>query len=240
MKFTVKKFKNVLTIILALGIYGFVGTMQNPVGSKNLGCPSGTRGNGKTMSIVKNGAMEYKQHNVVVFSNFKTIFSYGMSFFDMVMRLNRETEEYADKKIVILLTELYNVLNPNDSQIKKKFYSQFLNQIRKFKATVYWDTQRLGDIAPTIRQNTNRIYMPYKIHDDGNTCDDELCMMHHYIIIDQYVKNNEGNYVAAVDTIDSRIYGKMYNSLDNKPYPEPMDISLFEEALEELGLIQEG
>jgi hypothetical protein len=236
----INKVKCVLLLVVTLGIYGFVGTMQNPIGSKNLGCPSGTRGNGKTMSLVKNGAMEYKQPNVIVFSNFKTVFSYSMSFYNMVMELNRNQEKYNKLKIVILLTELYNVLNPSDSQIKKKFYSLFLNQIRKFKATVYWDTQRFGDIAPTIRQNTNRVYMPYKVHDDGNICDDELCMKHHYVIIDQYLKNNQGEYVPAIDTIDSSIYGKMYNSLDNKPYPEPMETQVFVDALEELGIIQES
>ncbi len=233
----VKSIKNILLLVIGFGIYGFVGTMQNPVGAKNLGCPSGTRGNGKTLSIVKNGAIEHQAENTVVFSNFKTVFSYGMSFFNMVMFLNRHKTSFDNKKIVILLTELYQVLNPGDSSIKKKFYSSFINQIRKFKATVYYDTQRLGDIAPTIRQNTNRIYMPYKIHDDGNICDDELCYNHHYIIVDQYVKNNVMEYLPAIDTIDTSIYGKMYNSLDNKPYPEPLEIDLFEDALKELGLI---
>jgi hypothetical protein len=217
MKFNNKGIKNILLLVLVLGMYGFVGIFQNPNTAKKLGCPSGTRGNGKTMCVTKYCALEYKK-GAECFTNYYTKFSHPMSFHDIIIHLNDNKKYYERKKIVIGLTELYAVLKPYDSSIRKNFYSEFINQIRKFHATLYWDTQRLGDIAPTIRDNTNRISMPYKIHEDGQTCMDEQCRKHHYIIVDQYIPE----YKPNLDVIDSNIYGKLYNSFDNQIIKEPL------------------
>jgi hypothetical protein len=212
-----------------MGFYLFCGIIKRESNNKKVNSASGLRGGGKTMAVVRNG-VEERKNGAIVLSNFTTMlpgtnegFSKAMSFHDMIVWLNKhqKTIKAQNLKIVLLLTEMWSIIQYYENIEDQTFYSFFSNQMRKYNCTIYADTQRNMDIPPGLRDGITEMYLPYKEHTDGSICRDELCRKQHFIHVnkvwfeDRYIRTEE------VQIIDCARYGQFYDSYNNHIIREP-------------------
>jgi hypothetical protein len=169
------------------------------------------KGNGKTMFTVYLGALEYT-NNRRIFSNFHTSFSEYMSVASAINKIQSEKIMNA----VIMVSEMHLVLSNFEKVGRKKFYGEYVRQIRKYQGDLLYDTQRYMDILKTLRDETEFTFTPEKYHfDDDSLCPVDGCNRHHYIKVTQlkpYFTPLYNHVTGDLLKIDCEKIGQLYDT----------------------------
>ena len=156
---------------MIIGILGNLGDQEiATTGTKASDC-----GCGKTLLNAYLGYSEFLQKDRKVIANFHTRFA-GMPWgtpswaeyrtsqeiFDMWMEVD---EDHPDYGAMVLLTEVSALINSAQRDTKVIAYiERCLNQRRKNKWDIIWDSQTLGSADKRWRSKTDYIYKPVKYH----------------------------------------------------------------------------
>lgn len=187
-------------------IVSFVGTIDEDESALPI------TGNGKTSSMCGFGMLDEKA-NREIWSNFKTDFSTQIiGFQEMVDKVMIDAEkDISNPNLILMVTEMRKLLDAVGSTTDQMLYiDNFVEQIRKIGATLYYDTQRFYSIHKRLRIHTNVIFIPYKTHFDEKPCYLPSCMKPHKIYVFSYKPYKE----KPVKCFDAAIIAKHYDSLE--------------------------
>lgn len=169
------------------------------------------RGNGKTVSLVYS-LYEDKEEGREIFTNFKCNFSIMLPAKQILEELNKNQEKYREMGVSIGLTEMQTVLNSlGGSPEVSKFCSFFAAQTRKRNCDVYWDSQVFWEVNNRWRNQTDNIFRPFKIHEDGSQCGIDSCKELHWVLIHgikPYVPYN----ILGDEVINCQEVGAMFDT----------------------------
>ncbi len=208
----------------------YTGVFQPEGTDRRFSSPSGPRGNTKTSNLVRQ-AKKAVLSGEIVFTNFYTTSPLGRpftrvdSFKEMMAFAVRNQDEVKKRglKIRCVLTEAWKVYGKYLKAEDEDALKFFNNQIRKLHVNIDEDTQRSKDLPPLLRDAVNEVNLPYKMHDNGTVCKDELCKAHHISVVLRMQRDPLTNkwYTEEVDRFDINTVLDLYNSEDTEQVPEP-------------------
>jgi hypothetical protein len=191
-------------------ITAFVGTIDEDLSALPI------TGNGKTVSMTGYALLDYKRGKTV-WSNYKTDFSEFTGFQEMITRVKENARNNCiEEGLVLAVTEMRKLLDAVGSEKDQLLYvDDFVEQIRKLKCTLYYDTQRFNSIHKRLRIHTNVVLIPYKTHMDDNPCYSPSCMKPHKIYIYSHKPENpidkNGNMIPR-KCFNASVVGKHFNT----------------------------
>jgi len=116
----------------------------------------GSRGKGKTLTMVKDG-YQYHKEGFKVISNFKTSFSKQLDN-DAIMSLNKESNL---SNCILLIDEIQIFFDSRQGMRKQNItFSNFIQQIRKRNITILCTTQFSNTVDLRLRQHLDIIAFP--------------------------------------------------------------------------------
>ena len=169
------------------------------------------RGNGKTISLVFS-LHEDKEEGRKIFTNFKCKFADMLPAKQILEEINNNQEKYMEKGVSVGLTEMQTVLNSlGGSPEVSKFCSFFAAQTRKRNVDVYWDAQVFWEVNNRWRNQTDNIFRPFKIHENGDLCPIDSCKQNHWVII-HGIKPYANYNILGEEIINCQETGKLYDT----------------------------
>ncbi|MCC7574993.1 hypothetical protein KO361_05355 [Candidatus Woesearchaeota archaeon] len=191
-------------------IYGFVGTMDDF-------CNGSIRGNGKSLTMTYYLHQDFKEGRRV-YTNYKTTFSEQVTVKKIVdMVLEGEIQEAS-----IGIDEIQIVLNSIGTKAKVvNFIDKMVSQTRKIDSDIYYATQRYTNIHKRLRVQTDRLFRPFKIHQENDKwkkCITDRCKKPHVIIVKSEIPYLETPIIA----LDAVKVGVLYDS--NEIINEEIDL----------------
>lgn len=116
----------------------------------------GSRGKGKTLTMVKDGYLYHKAGYKVI-SNFKTSFSKQLDN-EEIMELNKESNLF---NCILMIDEIQIFFDSRQGMKKQNItFSNFIQQIRKRNITILCTTQFSNTVDLRLRQHLDIIAFP--------------------------------------------------------------------------------
>jgi len=186
-------------------IVSFVGTIDEDQNSLPI------TGNGKTCALTGYTLNDFDTGKEI-WTNYKTDFSKEVIGFQaMIDKLSERNYDIEGSwtNIILGVTEMRRILDAVGSTTEQVlFIDNFVEQIRKIGAVLYYDTQRFNSIHKRLRIHTNVILIPYKTHWDEQPCYLPSCMKPHKIYVYSH-KPFRKNAIACFNAIE---VGKHYDT----------------------------
>lgn len=169
------------------------------------------RGNGKTISQVF-ALHEDKEEGRAIFTNYKCTLGKMLPAQKIIEEISNNQDKYNEMGVSVGFTEMQTVLNSlGGSPAVTKFSSFFAAQSRKLNVDVYWDAQILWEVNNRWRNQTDYIFRPFKIHENGEICLIDRCKKDHWVII-HGIKPHIPYNILGEEVINCQEVGKMYNT----------------------------
>jgi hypothetical protein len=167
------------------------------------------RGNGKTCAEVFYLFLYYLA-GYEVWTNYYTTFStHIIGFQEMVDKLRELRKRGDNRKIVLGVTEMQDLINSVGTQQEQLLYvDSFTNQMRKLECDCLYDTQIFKNVNIRLRRHTENIRVPLKFHLDNKPCNFDRCEKKHFIDVHSYKPWK----TERVRRLKAWEVGKMYNS----------------------------
>lgn len=201
-----------------MGLNGIVGLSEDD--NVDSDCP--LEGNGKTMTMTKNIAVEVFRTKYQAVTNYNTKIpdSVKLSLKEMVKEFKDDIDRQKRKQPLQFTHKVIGIDEMSTSGLSSlgttkavsDFYGMLLNQSRKADLIIFYTQQRFKDLLKSLRQHTNNICMPEKYHySDNSICLNSNCnRKDHYI---QVFRIKPKPY-KLVDIIDCQKWGNLYNTKD--------------------------
>ena len=165
---------------------------------------SGIRGNGKSLTMSYYLYKDFLEGRRI-YANYKLNFpSTKLNINDLTKLILKEELQ----NISIGFDEIQVVLNSIGT--KKEVLGpidRLISQTRKRNVDVYYTTQRFRNVHIRLRQQTDIVLQPYKVHVDNSICYVDRCKKKHKIIV-KSVYPFETNYLE----LNCQKIGELYDS----------------------------
>ena len=174
------------------------------------------RGNGK--NVLETFALyEDYENGRKIFTNYYTTFSEQMSFQNIIQYLKDNPKEFQSRGVSFGISEIQTAFNSiGNSKAVTMLVSTVAAQTRKLNCDMYYDLQILWEAGNRLRNQTDVILRPIKLHADGTICLKDSCEEEHWVIAHSIkppkpyniLRDEKGNEMA----INCQEIGKLYDT----------------------------